>query len=124
VDAGAAADDLLEFRHRADFAVEDDEPARLGIDARREEARRGDDDGIRGFGVDEAADLGPAFVIVALGQGSGYDRPRTTLYDVEHNDVPRVKERRPKNASGSFVEQKRQIQISVSEIGDTCTSLW
>jgi len=33
VNAGAATDDLLEFRHRADGAIEDDEAAGLRVDA-------------------------------------------------------------------------------------------
>ena len=38
VDARAAADDLLELGHRADFAVEHDEAAGLRVDAGREQA--------------------------------------------------------------------------------------
>ena len=44
VDAGAAADDLLELGHRADLAVEHDQAAGLGVDAGGEQARGGDDD--------------------------------------------------------------------------------
>ena len=37
VNAGAAPDDLLELGHRADGAVEHDQPAGLGIHAGREQ---------------------------------------------------------------------------------------
>ena len=43
VDAGAAADDLLELGHRADRAVEHDQAAGLGIDAGGEQPRGGDE---------------------------------------------------------------------------------
>ena len=43
VDAGAAADDLLELGHRADLAVEDDQPAGLGIDAGGKQPRGRDE---------------------------------------------------------------------------------
>ena len=46
VDAGAAPDDLLELGHRADRAVEHDQPAGLRIDAGREQPRGGDEHGI------------------------------------------------------------------------------
>ncbi len=46
VDAGAAADDLLELGHRADRAVEHDQPAGLRIDAGREKPRGRDQHGI------------------------------------------------------------------------------
>ena len=49
VDAGAAADDLLELGHRADLAVEHDQPAGLGVDAGGEQPRGGDDDRIVRF---------------------------------------------------------------------------
>ena len=49
VHAGAAPDDLLELGHRADLAIEHDQPAGLRIDAGREQARGGDDDGIWRF---------------------------------------------------------------------------
>ena len=65
VDAGAAADDLLELGHRADFAVEHDQAAGLGIDAGGEQARGGDDDRVLRLRVDEVAELGAAFGIVA-----------------------------------------------------------
>ena len=65
VDAGAAADDLLELGHRAHFAVEDDEAAGLGVDTGGEQARGGDDDRIFRLRVDEVADLGAAFGIIA-----------------------------------------------------------
>ena len=45
VHAGAAAHDLLELGHRADFAVEHDEAAGLRIDAGGEQAGGGDEDG-------------------------------------------------------------------------------
>ena len=57
VDAGAAADDLLELGHRADGAVEHDQAAGLGIDAGGEQPRGGDEDGIFRFRVDEVAEL-------------------------------------------------------------------
>ena len=65
MDAGAAADDLLELGHRADCAVEDDQAAGLGIDAGGEQARGGDDDGILRFRVDEVAELGLALGVAA-----------------------------------------------------------
>ena len=57
VDARAAADDLLELGHRADFAVERDHAARLHVHAGREQARRGHDDREARLGVDEAVEL-------------------------------------------------------------------
>ena len=65
VDAGAAADDLLELGHRADLAVEHDQAAGLGIDAGREQPRGRDDDGVFRLGIDEVAELGLAFGVVA-----------------------------------------------------------
>ena len=65
VDAGAAADDLLELGHRADLAVEHDQAAGLGIDAGGEQARGGDEDRILRFRVDEVAELGLALGVVA-----------------------------------------------------------
>ena len=44
-DARAAAHHLLERRHTVDLLVDDDEAARLAIDARLEQHRRGGDDG-------------------------------------------------------------------------------
>jgi hypothetical protein len=64
VDAGAAADDLLELRHRPNWAIEHNQPAGLRIDSGRQQARRGDNDGVGRFGVDEVAELGPAFRVV------------------------------------------------------------
>ena len=46
VDAGAAADDLLELGHGADCAVEHDQAAGLRVHAGGEQARGGDDDRI------------------------------------------------------------------------------
>ncbi len=65
VDACAAAHDLLELGHRSHFAVEDDEAAGLGVDTGGEQARGGDDDRILRFRVDEVADLGAAFGVIA-----------------------------------------------------------
>ena len=58
VDARAAADDLLELGHRADFAVEHDQAAGLGIDAGGEQPRGGDDDRVFRLRVDEVVELG------------------------------------------------------------------
>ena len=57
VNAGAAPDDLLEFRHGADGTVEHDEAAGLGIHAGREQTRRRHEDGILCFRVDEVPEL-------------------------------------------------------------------
>ena len=46
MDAGAAADDLLELGHGADGAVKHDEAAGLGIHAGGKQPRGGDEDGI------------------------------------------------------------------------------
>ena len=58
MDAGAAADDLLELGHRADRPVEHDQAAGLGIHAGGKQARGGDDDRVSCFRVDEVAELG------------------------------------------------------------------
>jgi len=63
VDAGAAADDLFEFRRGADSAVEDG----LRVYAGGEEAGGGDEDGVFGFGVNEVAEF-----ILAFGIAAGY----------------------------------------------------
>ena len=65
VDAGAAADDLLELGHRADRAVQHDQAAGLGVHAGGEQARGGDEDGIFRLGVDEVAESGPALRVAA-----------------------------------------------------------
>ena len=65
VDAGAAADDLLELGHRVDAPVEHDELAGLGIDAGGHQLRGGGDDGKRFIRVDEVVELGLALVVVA-----------------------------------------------------------
>ena len=65
MDAGAAADDLLELGHGADRAVEHDQAAGLGIDAGGEQARGGDDDRVLRFRVDEVAELGLPFGVAA-----------------------------------------------------------
>ena len=65
MDAGAAPDDLLELGHRADLAVEHDQPAGLRIDAGREQPRGGDEHGILRFRVDEVAELVLAFLVAA-----------------------------------------------------------
>ena len=65
MDAGAAADDLLELGHRSDCAVEHDEAAGLGVDAGGEQPRGRDEDGILRLRVDEVAELGAALGIVA-----------------------------------------------------------
>ena len=65
VDAGATTDDLLELGHGADAAIEDDEVAGLGIDARRHEAGGAGYDWIARLGVDEVVELRLAFVVVA-----------------------------------------------------------
>ena len=57
VNAGAAPDDLLEFRHGAHGAVEHDEAAGLGVHAGGEQPRGGDEDRIFCFRVDEVAEL-------------------------------------------------------------------
>ena len=62
VDARAAPDDLLELGHGADFAVQHDQPAGLGIDAGGQQPRGGDDDRVLRFRVDEVAELGLALV--------------------------------------------------------------
>ncbi len=79
VDPGAAADDLLELGHRADFAVEDDQAAGLGIDPGGEQARGGDDDRVFRLRVDEVAELGAAFGIVA---GDAHDVALVLLHQV------------------------------------------
>ena len=65
VDAGAAADDLLELGHGPDAPVEDDEMAGLGIDARAHEPGGRAYDGISGFWINEVIELGLALVVVA-----------------------------------------------------------
>ena len=65
VDAGATADDLFELGHGADGTVEDDEAAGLGVDAGGEQARSSHDDRVRGFRVNEVAELGLAVVVAA-----------------------------------------------------------
>ena len=79
VNAGAAADDLLEFGHGADFAVEDDQPAGLGVDAGGEQAGGGDDDRVSGLRVDEVAELGLALGVVA---GDAHDVAFVLLHQV------------------------------------------
>lgn len=63
--ARAAADDLLEHRHRGDVLVEDDEPHHLAVDAGREQLRRRRDDGRRRGDGDEVAELTLAIGITA-----------------------------------------------------------
>ena len=65
VHAGAPADDLLELGHRADLAVEHDQPAGLRIDAGRQQPRGGDEHRIFRFRVDEIAEFGLALGIAA-----------------------------------------------------------
>ncbi len=65
VDAGAAADDLLELGHRADCAVQHDQAAGLRIHAGGKQPRGGDEDGIFRFRVDEVAELGLALRVAA-----------------------------------------------------------
>jgi hypothetical protein len=65
VNASAAADDLLELGHRADGAVEHDQPTGLGVHARGEQPGRRGDDGVIRFRIDEIADLGLAFGVAA-----------------------------------------------------------
>ena len=79
VDAGAAADDLLELGHGADVAVEHDEAAGLGIHAGGEQARGGDEDRVLGLRVDEVAELGAALGIVA---GDAHDVAGVLLDEV------------------------------------------
>ena len=57
VNAGAAPDDLLKLRHRADSTVKHDEPASLGVHAGGEQARGRNKDGIFCFRVDEVPEL-------------------------------------------------------------------
>ena len=64
--AGAAADDLLELGHRANRAAEHNQPTRLHIDAGREQTRRGDENGVLRFRVDEIAEL-----VLPLGIAAG-----------------------------------------------------
>ena len=63
--AGAAADDLLELRHRPHGAVEHDQPAGLRVDAGRQQPRRGDDHRVRAFRINEIAELRLAFGVAA-----------------------------------------------------------
>ena len=65
VDAGAASDDLFEFGHGLDCAVQHDQPAGLGIDAGGEQPRGGDQHGVFGFRVNEVTELCLSFGIVA-----------------------------------------------------------
>ena len=65
VDAGAAPDDLLELRHRADGAVEHDQAAGLGVHAGGEQPRGRDEHGIFRFRVDEVAELRLALAVAA-----------------------------------------------------------
>ena len=65
MDARASTDDLLELGHRADFAIEHYQAARLGINAGRKQAGGRDDDGISRLRVDEVAKLVLAILIVA-----------------------------------------------------------
>ena len=62
MDPRAAADDLLELGHGADFAVEHDQAAGLGIHAGGEQPRGRDDDRVFRLRVDEVAELRLAFV--------------------------------------------------------------
>ena len=63
--ACAAPDNLLELGHRADLAVEYDQPAGLHVDAGGEQARRGDKNRVFRFRVDEVAELALTFGIAA-----------------------------------------------------------
>ena len=65
VDAGASADDLLEFGHGPDFAVQHDQPAGLGINAGGEQPRGGDQHGVSGFRVNEVTELCLSFCVAA-----------------------------------------------------------
>ena len=65
VDAGTAADDLLEFGHGVDAFVEHDQAAGLRIDARRHQLRGRGNDREGGFRIDEVVELRLAFVVVA-----------------------------------------------------------
>ena len=75
----AAPDDLLELGHGADFAVEHDQAAGLGVHAGGEQARGGDDDRVCGFRVDEIAELRGAFGVIA---GDAHDVARVLLGEV------------------------------------------
>ena len=65
VDAGAAADDLLELGHGVDALVEHDQVAGLGVHPGGHELRGGGDHRIGRFRVDEVVELGLALVVVA-----------------------------------------------------------
>ena len=65
IDPRAASDDLLEFGHRPDLAIKNDELAGLRIDASRHQARRRDDNWERGLRVDEIVELRLTFFIVS-----------------------------------------------------------
>ena len=65
VHAGAAADDLLELRHRPHGSVEHDQPAGLDVNARGQQARRRDEDGVLRFRIDEVAEFSLAHGIAA-----------------------------------------------------------
>ena len=65
VDAGPAADDLLELALRVDLLVNHDEFAVFGIDAGGEQFRGRGDDGVGLFGVDEVVEPSLALGVVA-----------------------------------------------------------
>ena len=65
IDAGAAADDLLELGHGADVRVEDDELAGLGVHASGHQLGGGGDDGIKLGWADEGIEVALALLVVA-----------------------------------------------------------
>ncbi len=65
VHARAAADDLLELGHRADLAIERDQPAGLDVDAGREQSRGRDEYRVLRLGIDEVVELLPPLRVVA-----------------------------------------------------------
>src|SRR5262249_10534765 len=65
VDPSTPAHDLLEFRHGTDRAINGNETAGLDVHAGRKQPRRGHNDRVLGFRVDEVAKLGLAKRIAA-----------------------------------------------------------